>query len=79
MHNEAEMQYIMAAYSLAVLVGIGIGLVISCVMAYKCMKKRSARNQIKEQMQMKKHQFATQMGMSFIELDSRIHEPTVHL
>ena len=42
------------------------------------MKNRSQRKQLKEHMQMKKHQFATQIGMSVLQLDSQI-EKTIHI
>ena len=55
-----------------------LALAASCFLTYKCMKNRSQRNQLKEHMQMKKHQFATQIGMSVLQLDRQI-EKTIHI
>lgn len=68
----------MSVYSASVVIVGTLALAASCFLAYKCMKNRSQRNQLKEQMQMKKHQFATQIGMSVLQLDSQI-EKTIHI
>jgi len=43
-----------------------VALAASCFLIFKCMKSRSQRNQFKEHMRMKKHQFAAQSGMSVL-------------
>lgn len=76
--RDEETEMIVAIYSASVvLVGI-LTLVASCVLGYRCMKARSQRNQIKNQMHLRKHQFATQMGVSVFELDNRTGR-TIHL
>lgn len=66
-----------ATAAAAIFGGLIVGLTFYLV--WKCMKIRSQRKQLKEHMQMRKHQFATQMGLSVFELDSRVAGPTVHI
>ena len=77
-HRDEEMEMVIGIYSAsAVLLGT-LALAASCVLAYKCMERRSQINQLKNQMQLRKHQFATQLGLSVFELDNSIGH-TTHL
>ena len=70
---------ILAIVLLVSLIVLGVLGIFSCVMLYKCMKKRSMCRQIKEEMRMKRHQFAAQMGMSLFKIDDRLGARTFHL
>jgi membrane carboxypeptidase/penicillin-binding protein len=63
----------------AIVFGFIFGVIAACVLGIKCIRRRQNTRQIKDQMQLKKYQFATQLGMNVYELDGRMLGQTIHL
>jgi hypothetical protein len=60
------MDLIIGVYSASIVFAGTLALAASCFLVYRCMKNRWQRNQLKEHMLMKKHQYATQIGTSVL-------------
>jgi hypothetical protein len=52
------------AFLVGAIIILGLFLIASSIVIIKCLRKRSQSTRTREAMQMKRHQFATQMGMS---------------
>jgi hypothetical protein len=77
-HDEEELIEDVSAVFMAIAVAASlVGLALGFFMICKCMKLRGAREQIKQQMQMKRQEYATMMGLNTFEISQHSH--TVHV
>ncbi len=65
----------MFGFCLAATISLGICLFL----LVKCYRKRNASGKMKDQMQIKRHQYATALGLTVQQLNMQFNYPTVHV